>query len=91
MNRGAPIVNANAKSNEFSTSSESESEMKDMSDEGEKIGSDTEAGIATAVEPEIESVSMIALRPIALTVAYPLGHGIQNTTSRLRQMLPLLC
>lgn len=91
MNRGVLIVNANVKSNEFSTSSENESEMKDMSDEGEKIGSDTEAGTATAVEPEIETVSVIALRPIALTVAYPLGPGIQNTTSRLRRMLPLLC
>ena len=91
MNKGALIVNANVKSNEFSTSSENESEMKDMSAEGEKIGSDTEAGTATAVEPKIETVSVIALRPIALTVAYPLGPGIQNTTNRLRRMLPLLC
>ena len=91
MNRGAPIVNANAKSNGYSTSSENESEMKGMSDEGEKTGSDTEAGTVTAVEPEIEIVSVTALRPIALTVAYPPGPGIQNTTSRLRRMLPLLC
>lgn len=91
MNRGELIVNANAKSNEFSTSSENESERKDMSDEGGKIESDIEAGTATAVEPEIETVSVIALRPIALIVAYHLGPGIQNTTSHLPRMLPLLC
>lgn len=91
MNRGELIVNVNAKSNEFSTSSENESETKDMSDEGEKIGSDIEAGTATAVELEIETVSVIALRPIVLTVAYPLGPVTQNTTSHLHRMLLLLC
>jgi hypothetical protein len=93
MNSGALIVSANAKSNELSTSSENESGTKDMSDEDEKIGSDIEGGTATAtaVELEIETVSVIALRPIALTVVYHLGHGIQNTTSHLRLMLPLLC
>jgi hypothetical protein len=91
MNRGELIVNANAKSSGFSTSSENESGMKDMSGEGEKIGSDIEAGIVTAVELETETVSVIALRPIALTVAYPLAPGIQNMRSYLRLMLPLLC
>ena len=86
MNRGELIGNANAKSNEFSTSSESESERKDTSDEGVKIGSDIEAGTVTAVELEIETVSVIAL-----TVGYHLGPGIQNTTSHLHRMFPLLC
>ncbi|MBZ6375946.1 MAG: hypothetical protein LBE67_13385 [Kocuria palustris] len=93
MSRGELIVNANAKSSGFLMSSENENGMKDMSDAGEKIGSDIEAGTATvtAVELETETVSVIALRPIVLTVAYPLGPGIQNMRSHLRLMLPLLC
>jgi hypothetical protein len=90
MNSVGLSVNANVKSNEPLTNSENGNAMRDTSDEGERKGSDTEAGIVTAVELGIEIATAIALQPTGLIVACLLGLEILNTTNHLLLMLPRL-
>ena len=90
MTNGALNGSACARSSVHSMISGSESARRDMSDDDERIETDTEIMIATAVELEIEITIVIAHQHIALTVVFLPAAAIRNARSLLhRRIRPL--
>jgi hypothetical protein len=74
-NRDELTVNACARNNERSMTSEKENDKKDTSGGGEKTGTGTATGTVTAVAPATGNVSVIVLLTIAWIAACLLGPG----------------
>jgi hypothetical protein len=75
MNRDELTVNACARNNERSMTSEKKNDKRDTSGGGEKTGIGTATGTVIAVAPATGNVSVIVLLTIARIAACLLGPG----------------